>query len=71
MKSGDIISKYAQIWQYSIHYSDIWENFTKSVKFWLFLTKMGFSQNHTGTLFFFKNEARKLTFGLVVPLYGI
>ena len=39
---------------------------TKMVKFWPFFTK-----TYTGTDFFFKSEARKLTFGLVVPLYGI
>ena len=32
---------------------------------------MRFSQNHTATYFFFKNEARMLKFGLVVPLYSI
>ena len=47
----------------------VWEIWTKSVRFRLFSTKMWFSQNHTSTDFFFKNEARKLKFGLVVPLY--
>ena len=40
-------------------------------KFWLFFTKTRFSQNHAGTEFFLKNEARKLKFGPGVPLYAI
>ena len=47
------------------------EIFDKICQFWRFFTKTQFSQNHAGTLFVFKNEARKLKFGLVVPLYDI
>ena len=43
----------------------------KTGKFWLFFTKMRFSQNHAGTDFFFKNDARKLKFGPEVPLNSI
>ena len=35
------------------------------------MQKYDFPQNHAGTDFFFKNEARKLKFGLVVPVYSI
>ena len=47
----------------------------KCEKFWRNWSNFGyktrFSQNHAGTDFFFKNEARKLKFGLVLSLYGI
>ena len=39
--------------------------------FGYFLKKTRLSQNHAGTLFVFKNEARKLKFGPGVPLYDI
>ena len=61
MKLGDFIGRNAKMCKL----------LTKSVKFWLFFTKTQFSQNDGGTGFFFKNEARKLKFGLAVPLYSI
>ena len=61
IKLGDFIGQNAQIW----------EILMKLGKFWLIFTKMRFSQIHTDTDFFNKNEAsRKLKFGLEVPLYG-
>ena len=46
-------------------------NFDEMGQMLLFFMKTRFSQNHTGTDFFFKNEARMLKFGLVLPLYSI
>ena len=39
-------------------------------KIWLIFTKIRFSQSYAATDSIHKNEARKLTFGLEVPLYG-
>ena len=61
MKLGDFIGRNTKNLEIS----------TKSIKFWLFLTKTRFSQNQAGTDFFLKNESRKLKFGPDVPLYGI
>ena len=62
MQLGDYIDKNAKIWE-------IW---TRSAKFWLFfLQKRDFLKITQVKIFFFKNEARKLKFGLGVPLYGI
>ena len=61
MKLGDFIGRSTKISEIS----------TKSIKFWLYFTKTRFSQNHTGTDFFLKNECRKLKFGPDIPLYGI
>ena len=61
MKLDDFVGKNAKIG----------EILTKTGKFWLVFTKMRFSQNHVGTDFFFKNDARKLKFGPGVPLYSI
>ena len=36
-----------------------------------FFTKTSFSQNHAGTDFWYRNDARKLRFGLEVPLDSI
>ena len=47
------------------------EFFPKTVKFWSFFKNTCFSQNHVGTYYFFKDEARKLKFGAIVTLYGI
>ena len=54
-KLGDFIGKNA----------NIWEILAKTV------TKIWFCQNQASTDFFFKNEGRKLKFGLVIPIYGI
>ena len=40
-------------------------------KVWLIFTKMCFSQNYSGTDSVYKNHARKLKFGLEVPLTGL
>ena len=47
------------------------QKFEKTVKICLFFKKAWFSQNHAGTDFFFKNEAKKLKFGPGVSVYGI
>ena len=61
MKLVDFVGNDAKIWEISI----------KTVKFLLFFTKAWFSQNHVGTDFFFKNDAKELTFGPEVPLNSI
>ena len=58
MKVADFIVKNAKNW----------EILTKTVTFWLFFTKSWFSQIHACTNFFFKNEARKSKFGLLVAV---
>ena len=60
MKLGDSIGKNEKIW----------EILTKSVKFCRFFTKLKRDFPKTMPVrFFFKNETRKLKFGLVVPLF--
>ena len=46
------------------------EEFDKNGQVFVIFTKTLFSQNHARTDFFFKNEARRLIFGLVVPLHS-
>ena len=58
MKLGDSIGRNAKIWGILTN----WSNFD------YFLQKLDFLKI---TDFFFKNEARKLKFGPVVPHYGI
>ena len=59
MKLGDFMDQIVKIW----------ETLIKIGKIWLIFRKMRFSQNYAGTNSIHKNEARKLKFGLEVPLY--
>ena len=59
MKSGDVIDQIVKIWEILMTIG----------KIWLIFSKMCFSQNYAVTDSIHKNEARKLKFGLEVPLY--
>ena len=52
MKLDDLVGKNTKIL----------EILTKMYKFWLFFTKMRFSQNQAATDFLFKSDARKMKF---------
>ena len=60
MKLGDFIDQIVKIWEILMKIGKIWPIFTKNV----------FSQTYAVTDSIHKNEARKLKFGLEVPLHG-
>ena len=61
MKLGNFIGRNAKMWKILTNLSS----------FGYLLQKRDFLKITQVKIFFFKNEARKLKFGLGVPLYGI